>query len=283
MITTSIAPRLHYLPRKLQVSRVAGGLAAALLLATSAVGCTPPPSEAASICPESTVPEARVPWQVGVLLPDASGPERLDQARELALALVCDLRPGDTIIVINESTFTVVVSEVVPGDAGQLAGAEKCAEVPVGGPSPECLEVALAIEALDAWRRDAVAAIASVSAAATTSASECATASGWPRDQVVQLLLSLQPQPGSDSYAWLIVGGDADALGDGEPLGSPVASVHVVAAPYSLSCGSPQNLEDWFQAALAIDLYPAESPPAFFTAFLRAHTTSRSSFLGGGR
>lgn len=249
-------------------------LPAILLLSLLAGGCMEKPVEAAAICP-GTRGDARVTWKVGMLLPDVSGGPRFEQARALALELVCDLQPGDTIVILRESTFEVVVSEVVPGDPDVLASASKCEDVPVGGPSRECLRVAEANRDLDTWRRTAIDAINALSSS-SASAGPCSVSSGWPRDQIVQLLLSLQPEPGTDSYSWLIVAGDADALGDGEPLGAPVRPIHVVVAPYALTCGGP-HVEDWFREALAIDLYPAESPPSRFAAFLRAHITTNST------
>lgn len=258
-----------------QLFKVAAAATPVLLLALAVAlsACAPPTRAASSTCPPPADHlESRIPRKIGVVVPDDMGAERLDQSRALTLALLCDLEPGDSIIAVRQSTFEVVVSEVVPGDLQLLAKAEECRDVPVGGPSQECLAVAEAERGVEEWRERVAAAFKAIVPANQDAGSACANRSGWPRDRIVQLLLSLQPEQAGASYSWLLIAGDADALAGAEPLTDLVRSVHIVVAPYVLACGDPSNLADWFAGARAIDLYPAESPAERFPAFLRDRT-----------
>ena len=251
---------------------VAGAFSSILLLALAVIlsACAPPTEPALTTCPTPRGPAVeRIPWKVGVVIPDGLGADRLAQSQALMVALVCDLQPDDSLIAVRENTFEVIVSAVVPGDRHLLAKAKECREVPVGGPSPECLVVAAAQRSLGEWREHVAETVAAIRLTNLQSATGCASHSGWPREAITQLLLSLQPDHTGDSYSWLLVAGDADALSGGQPLTDLVRDIHVVVAPYVLACGNLANLTAWFGGARAIDLYPAESPALRFPAFLR--------------
>ena len=52
---------------------------------------------------------------------------------EIAQASIYALAPGDELIVVTESDFAVVLSQVVPGERFDPSEIAKCANVPVGG------------------------------------------------------------------------------------------------------------------------------------------------------
>ena len=253
-----------------------------VLVTLLAMACTPPAQAPTSPCVTTTGDrQPRPPWRVGLVLADNGSATRLQQGKALAVALVCALQPGDAVVVVRQSDFRTVVSAVVPGDALTLAQAANCRDVPIGGPSLACLAVAAAEDEVVRWRAQAAVAIASVESASTgASGDDCRSGSGWPRDQVVQLLLSLQPDPGQQASSILIVMGDSDRLGGSQPLQQFVQGVHVFVAPYVLACGDPANTRRWFQYAVSVDLYPAESPASNFPAFLLARLDGQAQKAG---
>lgn len=233
-------------------------------------GCTAPetprtePSSAAAPVPHE---QARIIY----VLPDSSA-ARFAQAKALAVATVRSLTPGDEIIIVN-ADFTLVASQVVPGTSSNPSEIASCAAVSVGGPSPRCQGVALDEAQLQRWRDDLVHQINSLQAkpASLDLSDGCRADSGWPSRKVLQLLLAFADEKNTSSYRNILIlgGGDADARGDAPRLtASYLIHVEVVDAPYSMSCGGPSNLQDWFQDAASVRLFGAERPASEFPQFL---------------
>ncbi len=210
------------------------------------------------------------PTRVIDVIPDGSA-QKLHAAEALAEATVETLDAGDSLIVVRESDFSVVTSQVVPGqlfDQHQLA---ICQQVSVGGVSLHCQQVDEAERQLEIWRTSVVELIQGLQPKPSgRPADDCRVESGWPRDAVMQLLLSFQDDPKHNIGDVLILGGgDADARGNTPRLpASYVAHVEVVVAPYTMSCGNPSNISDWFRDAASVRLFGAERPAAEFPQFL---------------
>lgn len=245
-------------------------------------GCTTP--ETAGPAPSSAaVPIAHEQARIIYVLPDSSA-ARFAQAKALAVATVRSLTSGDEIIIVN-ADFTLVASQVVPGTFSDPAEIASCAAVSVGGPSPRCQGVALDEAQIQRWRDDLVRQISSLEPkpASPGPSDACRADSGWPSRKVLQLLLAFADEQDTSYRNILILGGgDADARGDAPRLPvSYLVHVEVVDAPYSMSCGGPSNLQDWFRDAASLRLFGAERPASEFPQFL--FQTSPSALAGKAR
>jgi hypothetical protein len=129
------------------------------------------------------------------------------------------------------------------------------------------MRIATALSELNAWRNRVAAAVDGVDLSAPGGTTACGTSSGWPRDDILQLLLALQPGHGEAVESWLVIGGDADDVA-GENLSSELAGIRVVIAPFVLACGDAEHVRAWFEGARSVDLYPAERPSEHFSEFL---------------
>jgi len=262
-------------PRAAGAARALALAAFSLVAASSLLACSQPETSAKAPTGAPS-PVAHQPARIIDVLPDNST-ARLVQAKELAVAAIHVLEPEDEIIVVR-SDFSLVTSQVVPGSRSDPTEVAECAKVSVGGASPRCQEVALAEQRLQQWRAGLVQQVAGVQAKSDglTPPDDCRLDSGWPSQKVLQLLLAFGDVRDADTVDILILGGgDADARGDAPRLpASYLSHVEVVDAPYTMTCGSPTNLEDWFQDAAGVRLFGAERPASDFPRFLFQQSSS---------
>ena len=251
--------------RRCVSTALVAGVVAVVGLCATACGPSPSPSSPTSPTPS---PVAHPPARIAFVLPES--PQRLAEAKQLAIAAVQTLDPGDE-AVIARGDFSLVASAVAPGQRLDPSEVASCAGVSVGGPSPRCQAIAVAEQQLARWRAALAQQIAAVQAKPGAAPQDaCAADSGWPAEKVLQLLLIFS---GEDSGSFLNVlvlgGGDAGARGDAPRLpASYLAHVSVVDAPYTMTCGNPTNLQDWFAPAGSVRLYSAGRPASDFPAFL---------------
>ncbi len=252
-------------------------------LASAWVACIQPEP---NVTPPPPAPVAvpHRPARIVDVIPDAA-PQKLAQAKALAKGVIQTLEPGDQIIVVTRSDFSLVTSQVVPGERLDPSEVQRCAEVAIGGASPRCQEVASARQQLQAWRAGALQLVDSIPPKSPTgqAVDDCRLDSGWPYEAVLQLLFAFQDETNTRPLNRLILGGgDADARGDAPRLPTEyVAHVEIIAAPYTMACGNPGNLIDWFRDAAAVRWFSAERPASAFPAFL--FQASPAAYAGSAR